>query len=99
MTSVVRFPQSRAMSRSSGRSNLCRSAAAARADPPEACGHGFMVSGRNSPIGGGGYHRLLPGSLTRYFASQAMANAPFRLGAAEFGGVWHCRVTEDSNLA
>lgn len=33
--------------------------------------------GKNRPVGGGGYHRLLPGFLTRYFANQAMAKAPF----------------------
>lgn len=33
--------------------------------------------GRNWPIGGGGYHRLLPGFATRYCARRAMMQAPF----------------------
>lgn len=33
--------------------------------------------GRNWPIGGGGYHRLLPGFATRWFAGRAMTQAPF----------------------
>jgi polysaccharide deacetylase family protein (PEP-CTERM system associated) len=34
---------------------------------------------RNWPIGGGGYHRLLPGALSRYLARRAMVSAPFTL--------------------
>jgi polysaccharide deacetylase family protein (PEP-CTERM system associated) len=33
--------------------------------------------GRDWPIGGGGYHRLLPGVVTRALARRAMAAAPF----------------------
>ncbi len=33
--------------------------------------------GRNWPVGGGGYHRLLPGLLSRYLARRVMAVAPF----------------------
>jgi polysaccharide deacetylase family protein (PEP-CTERM system associated) len=33
--------------------------------------------GRNWPVGGGGYHRLLPGWLARHLAHRAMAEAPF----------------------
>lgn len=33
--------------------------------------------GRNWPVGGGGYHRLLPGFVSRYLARQVMAEAPF----------------------
>ena len=33
--------------------------------------------GRNWPIGGGGYHRLLPGILSRHFVRAALASAPF----------------------
>jgi polysaccharide deacetylase family protein (PEP-CTERM system associated) len=33
--------------------------------------------GRNWPIGGGGYHRLLPGVASRYFARRIMSEAPF----------------------
>jgi len=33
--------------------------------------------GRNWPVGGGGYHRLLPGFASRYFARQVMISAPF----------------------
>jgi len=32
---------------------------------------------RNWPIGGGGYHRLLPGFLSRYLAGRVMAEVPF----------------------
>ncbi len=32
---------------------------------------------RNWPVGGGGYHRLLPGFASRYFAGKMMASAPF----------------------
>jgi polysaccharide deacetylase family protein (PEP-CTERM system associated) len=34
---------------------------------------------KNWPIGGGGYHRLLPGALSRYLAKRAMGSAPFTL--------------------
>lgn len=33
--------------------------------------------GRNHPVGGGGYHRLLPGSVARHFARQIMKGSPF----------------------
>jgi hypothetical protein len=33
--------------------------------------------GRNWPVGGGGYHRLLPGIASRYFARHVMTTAPF----------------------
>jgi len=33
--------------------------------------------GKNWPVGGGGYHRLLPGFVSRYFAKNVMASAPF----------------------
>jgi polysaccharide deacetylase family protein (PEP-CTERM system associated) len=32
---------------------------------------------RNWPIGGGGYHRLLPGFVFQYFAKSVMASVPF----------------------
>jgi polysaccharide deacetylase family protein (PEP-CTERM system associated) len=37
----------------------------------------FRWLGRNWPVGGGGYHRLLPGLLSRYLARQVMDAAPF----------------------
>jgi polysaccharide deacetylase family protein (PEP-CTERM system associated) len=37
----------------------------------------FHALGINWPVGGGGYHRLLPGFASRYFARQAMRTAPF----------------------
>jgi polysaccharide deacetylase family protein (PEP-CTERM system associated) len=37
----------------------------------------FRWLGRNWPIGGGGYHRLLPGFVSRYLTSNAMRSAPF----------------------
>ena len=39
----------------------------------------FRWLGRNWPIGGGGYHRLLPGFVSRYLTSNAMRSAPFVL--------------------
>lgn len=33
--------------------------------------------GRNWPVGGGGYHRLLPGFVGRYLARRVMSTAPF----------------------
>lgn len=37
----------------------------------------FRAMGRNWPVGGGGYHRLLPGFASRYFARRVMDVAPF----------------------
>jgi polysaccharide deacetylase family protein (PEP-CTERM system associated) len=37
----------------------------------------FRALGRNWPVGGGGYHRLLPGFASRYFARHVMSVAPF----------------------
>ncbi len=37
----------------------------------------FHALGRNFPVGGGGYHRLLPGFASRYFARKIMTDAPF----------------------
>jgi polysaccharide deacetylase family protein (PEP-CTERM system associated) len=37
----------------------------------------FQALGRNLPVGGGGYHRLLPGFASRYFARRIMIDAPF----------------------
>ena len=37
----------------------------------------FYWWGRNWPVGGGGYHRLLPGFIIRYLAKQVMGKAPF----------------------
>jgi polysaccharide deacetylase family protein (PEP-CTERM system associated) len=37
----------------------------------------FQAFGKNLPVGGGGYHRLLPGFASRYFARKIMADAPF----------------------
>lgn len=37
----------------------------------------FRAFGRNWPVGGGGYHRLLPGFVSRYFARRVMSAAPF----------------------
>lgn len=37
----------------------------------------FRAFGRNWPVGGGGYHRLLPGVASRYFARRIMTKAPF----------------------
>jgi polysaccharide deacetylase family protein (PEP-CTERM system associated) len=37
----------------------------------------FRAFGRSWPIGGGGYHRLLPGFASRYFARRVMSAAPF----------------------
>jgi polysaccharide deacetylase family protein (PEP-CTERM system associated) len=33
--------------------------------------------GKNWPVGGGGYHRLLPGFMSRYFAASVMVFGPF----------------------
>jgi polysaccharide deacetylase family protein (PEP-CTERM system associated) len=51
----------------------------------------FRGLGRNWPIGGGGYHRLLPGPVSRYLAGRMMQSCPFvfychpyELDAAEF---------------
>lgn len=37
----------------------------------------FHWLGKNWPVGGGGYHRLLPGFMSRYLARQVMASSPF----------------------
>lgn len=37
----------------------------------------FRALGRNWPVGGGGYHRLLPGVASRYFARRIMMETPF----------------------
>ena len=37
----------------------------------------FHWIGKNWPVGGGGYHRLLPGSLCRHLAKRAMKSNPF----------------------
>lgn len=37
----------------------------------------FQALGKNLPVGGGGYHRLLPGFASRYFARKVMSVAPF----------------------
>jgi len=37
----------------------------------------FHALGINWPVGGGGYHRLLPGFASRYFARRVMRSAPF----------------------
>jgi polysaccharide deacetylase family protein (PEP-CTERM system associated) len=37
----------------------------------------LCFGGRNWPAGGGGYGRLLPGAVSRYFARRVMASAPF----------------------
>jgi hypothetical protein len=37
----------------------------------------FPWAGRNWPVGGGGYHRLLPGFATRYLAQRVMETSPF----------------------
>lgn len=37
----------------------------------------FRALGKNWPVGGGGYHRLLPGVASRYFARRIMTTAPF----------------------
>jgi len=37
----------------------------------------FQCFGKNWPVGGGGYHRLLPGFLTRYLARSVMRSTPF----------------------
>ncbi len=37
----------------------------------------FRALGRNWPVGGGGYHRLLPGFASRFFARRLMTAAPF----------------------
>jgi polysaccharide deacetylase family protein (PEP-CTERM system associated) len=37
----------------------------------------YRALGRNWPVGGGGYHRLLPGFASRYFARQVMHAVPF----------------------
>lgn len=39
----------------------------------------FRFLEKNFPIGGGGYHRLLPGFITRFFACQIIKNRPFIL--------------------
>jgi polysaccharide deacetylase family protein (PEP-CTERM system associated) len=39
----------------------------------------FHALGINWPVGGGGYHRLLPGFASRYLARQVMRVAPFVL--------------------
>jgi polysaccharide deacetylase family protein (PEP-CTERM system associated) len=37
----------------------------------------FQWLGKNWPVGGGGYHRLLPGFMSRYLARRVMTSAPF----------------------
>jgi polysaccharide deacetylase family protein (PEP-CTERM system associated) len=37
----------------------------------------FPAWGRNWPVGGGGYHRLLPGAAGRWFAGRVMQERPF----------------------
>jgi polysaccharide deacetylase family protein (PEP-CTERM system associated) len=37
----------------------------------------FRCLNRNWPVGGGGYHRLLPGFVSRRFAKSVMATGPF----------------------
>jgi polysaccharide deacetylase family protein (PEP-CTERM system associated) len=37
----------------------------------------YRAFGRNWPVGGGGYHRLLPGFVTRTLARKVMGSAPF----------------------
>jgi polysaccharide deacetylase family protein (PEP-CTERM system associated) len=37
----------------------------------------FRGLGANWPVGGGGYHRLLPSSMIQYFARKVLAFAPF----------------------
>lgn len=37
----------------------------------------FRFLGKNWPVGGGGYHRLLPGFASRYIARNVMKSAPF----------------------
>jgi len=37
----------------------------------------FRSLGANWPVGGGGYHRLLPSSMVRYFARRTLRVAPF----------------------
>ncbi|HTU24597.1 MAG TPA: polysaccharide deacetylase family protein [Pirellulales bacterium] len=37
----------------------------------------YTALGRNWPVGGGGYHRLLPGWASRAFARRVMQSAPF----------------------
>ncbi len=37
----------------------------------------YRMLGKNWPVGGGGYHRLLPGMASRWFVRQIMQSAPF----------------------
>lgn len=37
----------------------------------------YRAWGKNWPVGGGGYHRLLPGSASRWFARRVMQSRPF----------------------
>ena len=37
----------------------------------------YRAFGRNWPVGGGGYHRLMPGLASRWFARQVMHSTPF----------------------
>ena len=37
----------------------------------------YRALGRNWPVGGGGYHRLLPGWATRYLARRVISESPF----------------------
>lgn len=37
----------------------------------------YRAWGKNWPVGGGGYHRLLPGPASRWFARQVMQSRPF----------------------
>jgi polysaccharide deacetylase family protein (PEP-CTERM system associated) len=37
----------------------------------------YRAWGKNWPVGGGGYHRLLPGSAGRWFAKRVMRSRPF----------------------
>jgi polysaccharide deacetylase family protein (PEP-CTERM system associated) len=37
----------------------------------------YRAWGKNWPVGGGGYHRLLPGSAGRWFAKRVMQSRPF----------------------
>jgi polysaccharide deacetylase family protein (PEP-CTERM system associated) len=37
----------------------------------------YRAFGRNWPVGGGGYHRLLPGTASRWLAERVMRSRPF----------------------
>ncbi len=56
----------------------------------------YTALGRNWPVGGGGYHRLLPGWTSRALARRVMQSAPFNSFIAIPTPVRSARIRRDS---